>query len=355
MTIYIAVLVMLIFFMIQKPVEITIGEKSIRSDNIYAVFTFLVLFILAALRYQIGTDYKNYEKAFETYYCQGMDPYWMNFEPGFIALNKGLAMITDDVQLLIVISSLITIFFFAKTYKDNSNDMLFSIFLFITLYFYFSSFNIIRQCIAMAIVFWGTRDILERKPVRYALKIVLASTFHTSSLIMLPFYLLAISKARIALYIFGGGISLLGMCFYDQVIDLVVKILPKYAVYLNFQTESSVFNIVFLCANLMLLILIWNMKSDMEVEVRREYDLYMHTCCCALIFYFLSPFNILFSRVAMYFFMFSTLSVPFCLDYFEEKSAIILKILAALGATAICIYYLYFGVAGVTPYEWIIK
>lgn len=355
MTIYIAVLVMLVFFMIQKPVELTIGEKSIRSDTIYVALTYLVLFILAALRYQIGTDYKNYETAFEMYYCQSMDPYWMNFEPGFIALNKVLAMVTDDVQLLIAIASLITIFFFAKTYKDNSNDVLFSIFLFITLYFYFSSFNIVRQGMAMAIVFWGTRDILERKPVRYAIKIALASMFHTSSLIMLPFYLLAISRARIGLYIFSGGISLLGMCFYDQIMAMVVKILPKYAVYLDFQTESSIFNIVFLCANLMLFILIWNMKDDMEGAVRRKYDLYMHTCCCALIFYFLSPFNVLFSRVAMYFFMFSTLSVPFCLDFFEERSAKILKILVTFGATAICIYYLYFGVAGVVPYEWIIK
>ena len=51
-----------------------------------------------------------------------------------------------------------------------------------------------RQCLALSIAVMGSRYLYERKPFRYLLVILLASTFHLSALIMIPFYFFSTYK-----------------------------------------------------------------------------------------------------------------------------------------------------------------
>lgn len=354
MIIYILLAIIIAVFTTYQKRVWMIGKLTIENRSLYFYFLSIILVVVSSIRYGVGTDYETYKKAFEEFYCQGKNPYWLNFEWGFIMLNKGVALISDNIQSLLALSAIITMAFFVKTYRDNSNDQLFSLFLFVTLYFYATSFNIVRQSIALAIVFWGTKDLMYKKPKSYFMKVVVASLFHTSALIMIPFYFVGVREVKFKLYLFGGICAMVSIFFYSRLMSILVKFVPQYAIYIDYKSDSSILNFIFLILNLFLLIIVWRGKETLQYQKNRQIDIYIHTCCWALLFCLLSPLNILFSRIAMYFFVYSTLSVPYCFDFFDRKSKYLLKCGIVFIAIAIYIYYLYNNVAGVVPYECIL-
>ena len=56
----------------------------------------------------------------------------------------------------------------------------------------------IRQTIAVSlVVFWGYDLILDKKPVKFLLLCLVAMTFHSTAIIMLPFYFVCNYKKTI--------------------------------------------------------------------------------------------------------------------------------------------------------------
>ena len=54
---------------------------------------------------------------------------------------------------------------------------------------YFMMYNIGRQFLALAIVFAGTKEIVDRKPVKYLIYVLLATLFHSTAILTLFLYL----------------------------------------------------------------------------------------------------------------------------------------------------------------------
>lgn len=79
--------------------------------------------------------------------------------------------------------------------KRNSSYILFSLFLFFTLYFYESSLNIMRQYMALAIAFAAITN-KQKKILHYIIAVLIAATIHYSALVMLV--LLIVDKLNIS-------------------------------------------------------------------------------------------------------------------------------------------------------------
>lgn len=54
--------------------------------------------------------------------------------------------------------------------------------------FYSFSLNLLRQSIAMSIIFWSYNYIVERKPIKFCVSVVIAAGFHLTAAIMLLLY-----------------------------------------------------------------------------------------------------------------------------------------------------------------------
>ena len=125
----------------------------------------LPLMLLSAFRYGIGTDY------FNTYYygyerVVAGDNY-DNFEIGFKALILFLSKFFDNPQILFVVTSVLFAYFVYEAIFENSNDVFFSIFLLISMRFYFMSMNVVRQFVGMAIVLYATKYIFKKKYIKF--------------------------------------------------------------------------------------------------------------------------------------------------------------------------------------------
>lgn len=163
-------------------------RKSSKPLNLFFVLlTLLTPSIFAGLRYGIGTDYFNYLNGFNNIkYNLGS-----NTEFLYYLLNKVVASLGLGFQTVLFISSFITTMFIYLAlyrYRHKVNIGL-GMFVYILL-FYQISFNGIRQIIAMAILLFSIKYILERRLLFFTLAILLAMGFHKTAILFYPFYFL---------------------------------------------------------------------------------------------------------------------------------------------------------------------
>lgn len=305
----------------------------------------VVLVIIAGFRYDTGTDYSTYYHYYDNIRKGGEPWSWMSFEWGFILLNKAIGLFYFAPEVYMFIVSTITVFLILYTCNSMSLDRMMSMLLFVTLYFYFSSFNILRQYLAIAIVFFSITFIKKGKLIPYILCIVLASLFHKTALIMLPLYF--VSYRRFSLPIQG---IFLGFCLFiallgRPIITLIVSFFPKYSVYADFEAGSAWFNLGVLCVVYALAL-----YSQRKRKFTNRDHLYLNVCVIALGLMLLTYCNVLFARMAMYYYVFTILTLPHFIGRLKKKYRFPAKVAAAIMACMVCVYYLLHNNDGVVPY-----
>lgn len=118
-------------------------------------------------------------------------------DTGFYCLSALIRIfITKDPRIYLLILAAIQGGILAWFYRKYSTDYVVSIFLFVASTDYISwMYNGIRQFTAVTITLLGIGMVLKKKYIPSILLILLASTFHKSALLMIPFIFLAQGKA----------------------------------------------------------------------------------------------------------------------------------------------------------------
>ena len=147
-------------------------------------YTFICAFILSAfcgLRGKdIGVDTIYYFK-FWSYIRELGISYGSDI--GFSAISYFLMRIFKDPYYLQVIFATITNFFITYRLWDFRKEASFPIMLFFYMVVYYPySFNIIRQFLAISLIFWATHFIEKGEYKKYIVANIIASTIHASAL-----------------------------------------------------------------------------------------------------------------------------------------------------------------------------
>lgn len=133
---------------------------------------------VSILRFDVGYDYFSYYLSI----LSGDE----KFEPlSQLIFDWGQYMGYPPLSFMII--GLLTYYFVFSTLLKYSSNLFIGVMTYVCL-FYLTSFGIIRQTLGAAIIFWGVRYIYQHSFVRYALVCVLASLFHTSSLVGIVIY-----------------------------------------------------------------------------------------------------------------------------------------------------------------------
>ncbi len=192
-----------------EPLRLRIDRSgkivSISRKNIAVFLSFLPMFLVSALRFHVGGDYVGYERIFRNVQ-EGTDIY---AEPGFGLLNKLVIWYSGDIQWVYALSAAVTlILLFYGIYRYSPSPAM-SLYLFVTMGYFFSSFNILRQFIAVSILFAGFRFLKEGRFVPYLALVLVAMTFHKTAIVMIPLYFLVRLRLKQSYMITLG---LLGLC-----------------------------------------------------------------------------------------------------------------------------------------------
>lgn len=156
----------------------------------YYTFTatvFLIIFIISAIRYDVGVDYLNYIHIYEYIL------YEERIEPAYYLLNRVLYYLEANSQWVFVISSLI---FTALTIKSYPRKKAWIFHLGIILIFYLHSFNIVRQSIATAFCLLAVSNYLVGNRKKFFILTIIGSLFHISALSILTVGSVAIIPLR---------------------------------------------------------------------------------------------------------------------------------------------------------------
>jgi len=245
MLIYIALIFNILFF----GILFNVNHKR-RIKKIYTIFIFLSMSIVTALRSpMVGADTMQYYNSFlmikNIEYNQLSSA--IHYELGFSVLCKLLNYITPNPQILIVITSVFIIFSFTRFIYMNSANIVMSFFIFISLNYYFSYMNIMRQALAIAILLFGYEYLKRKKYVKYCLVVYLASQFHLSASIAIVLIIFSICKFKKKSLIISLIIAPIFFLMDRKILQIGVNVFPQYTVYIDGQYDvSNYFGSVFL-------------------------------------------------------------------------------------------------------------
>ncbi|MBE0471496.1 MAG: EpsG family protein [Methyloprofundus sp.] len=201
---------------------------------------FLLVFVPAAIRYDIGTDYLNYLAIYEgTSAIKTLEPYKFK-EPLFYFVNWFLKSIDAHFQWMFAAFAFIFTAAAFKAYPRKNAWLLHFLFFSMLLFF---SFNGLRQAVALSLSFLALFHFFERRYFWFFALNIVGATFHQSALFITATGLAALIplgihlKTRIAPFVFIGfiGFTYISMSvvlvYLEQILNLVG--LTKYAGYFS--------------------------------------------------------------------------------------------------------------------------
>ena len=214
----------------QKQMTSNMTTKSRRSVQIqclvFAILTFLPMFLINSLMKNVGTDYTNYYVYFQRIISGQNQEVDFTYKLICLILNKlGLGF-----QWVFVIYSAISYSLLIACIKKYSSNYAVSYLMFyLNGYFATLGLHQIRQFVAVMLVFLGYSYISSKDPLKYFVCIGLASAFHFTALIMIPFYWILGKKWRSSAYVIGIIILLPFNLFYSEIMTwLFATFLPRY-------------------------------------------------------------------------------------------------------------------------------
>ena len=183
------------FFLYSSVAVVTVGImcKKNEVDRAGSIFVVIVLAIFAGCRYSVGTDFRTY-----IWIWQRISGYtWKEFfgslgfaEWAFQLATRLTYMIGGRVLSFGLLSGAFVVFVILAL-KENYANISWSVSLFVFLFaYYFPSFNITRQFLAVGIVFWGLKFVYEDKGWAFLFVIIIATGVHTSALLGLALWFL---------------------------------------------------------------------------------------------------------------------------------------------------------------------
>jgi len=297
----------IIFLLVVLLLSWGITKNYCGYKMLYWILLVLALILFEGLRdMSVGTDTGGYSRSFM--YGRG----WMgkNYdfsnlkflldEPLFALVNRvGLLFSSNYVGLLIT-TALIHTICVMYSIKENSMNVIASLFTFITLSFYLFGFAAIRQSIALCVYMLSFKYLYSRQFLKYCGVVIIAALCHKSVIVAIPVYFIAnlqFSKKTIAIISLSGVI--IGMLM-PYLLEIGSSVEDRYAYYLKNVRGGEMLMLFAVC---LAAFFIYARKNISEDNLTR-YDVNLNMVIVSAVIYvtvFLTKSNTELNRFAMFF------------------------------------------------------
>lgn len=278
------------------------------------VFSFLLLIVFSAIRYDVGTDFQTYLNVTSGLTDIRINNY-MLFEPlNVLLITMGYWI--KSPQFYFIIGALITNTLIYFTIKNYSRDKILSIICYVGFpMLYLESMNVIRQFIAISIVIYSVKYIFDEKPLKFMLSVAIAMLFHITAIVAFPLYYIYkknfSAKQNLLLLI----LSFLG----GKLIMTLLSLLPyfsKLSYYLKSQQEG--YFIVFVVSLILNLLHIYFFKRLAAKDSKQIFYISVFNFGLSIFFLFYK-IPVIAGRFFFYFFPFLILILPAYKEIFRQK------------------------------------
>lgn len=279
-----------------------------KKDNIILIIVALSLpILLAGFRgIDVGTDTAHYLALYNSIKSMGF--FVLFVEPSFYIISQ-IAIIFGSFQGVLVIYQLLTVLFIYKFAKKYDGKIaLWLVFLLYYFIFYNASLNIMRQCLAMSYFIYTTTFLKAGKTKKYFIFSIIGILIHSTEILAAIIYFIIFkisfshSRKRIihiltfilTLFILLISFNLILNSIESVNLDFIDSKVVAYT-----QSDSKVNTIYILSSAFMFLI----MLLSYHYKVMSKSNIYLLCCVisCEFAFTLLGSYNVVFSRVGLYF------------------------------------------------------
>lgn len=282
---------------------------------IITVIFIMILILSGGREIYIGTDTYNYHKIFEIINFHDYPPEEITWEPLYVYLNKSIYFFNGDAYLLIFVSAFISIgLVFYFIIKESKNKYL-SIILYICIFGYLFTFNVVRQSIAVGFFLIAMYNLNNNNKYFYIYSII-AFLFHYSVIVVILIYFIfsLINRKIFILTIWLISLFIISNPIFTSIIlepfiNLFSSILPfKYQEYFGELLYQPGLSLKVLFYQIMF-IMYYYVLSINKIELIK-YNKYIKMSMISIIlhnyFFYLEFFN----RFSIYFEIFNIIAIP---------------------------------------------
>lgn len=213
-----------------------------KNVHIHKIPFFLILFF-GLIRYDTTTDYSAYVVAFWDI-KKGVYDGW--FEPGFVAFNKLFTFSIWGFVPLLMVSLFIP---YAQIYKILKREKILVIgsFVFLTFGYFIRFENIVRQGISMGIFYYSLNYAINKKITKYSICVLISFLFHTSSIVLIPYYFLIrfFIDRKINTFFYGALILISYTLYINDVFKLIlISLISKIPILQTLISDAILLNAI---------------------------------------------------------------------------------------------------------------
>lgn len=326
-------IVLLIFSYINFFLYINVKSKIAKNFLLFILLIFLVIpfcFREYFFPLTMGNDYYNYKLWFEDLTLSKINSI------NNIGFNLFIIFIKKIYNNFIFFLFCCGIFYnyliikFIQNNLKNHNQQLFAYIIYICVV-YFSSYNILRQCLSCSIFLCSLKYIKNKEKFKYISLILIASSFHISSISLLFLYPYLNNKK----YLLKKNMIIIFFIFsyvkFDELINLINYFLKtlfninyenRYDILMFKEILNYIPALIFLFIYLSLLILNYKNKGKFQENLDLSF--------LSLIIIILGTKNIIFARLSAYYIPLTILFLPLISNLFNKENKRIYNIVISL-------------------------
>ena len=299
----------IIFVILAITIVYALGRKTKLNKRRCVQVATVVLTCFSGFRsYQMG-DVFHYAYAFQTCTAPGwtLDPE-SNDTIGLQLFFHGAGSIGLDFQAcLFIIAAFAAITLGILVYKYSPSPF-WSYAMYLGMGFYISSFNILKQVIAMGFIVLAMICVLENKPVRFVLLVLMASLFHIPSMIFLVVYPFAKKKIDTMYFALVALAIVLVFVFRNQIVEQASTL--YYEGDMTFESTEAIGGRAIMMAAILAFGLLMRPLRGYD----KTYSQIFNVMILATIVQTFSVYDNVFSRLADYFYQFIVVFIPLILQ-----------------------------------------
>lgn len=308
--------------------------RAARRWTVFDVAAVTVLIAFSGLRYDVGTDYPTYELVFNS---MNPDDWASDFaestqEVGYTLLMLVIKSFTEDPKALFWVAAVLTVLPVYLGIKRLSMEPGFAVALFIA-FEYTSSFNALRQYIAIALLFLAWTYLGKRNVVFWVLALI-ALSFHMTAILAIV-VMLVVRRWRptvqTTLFFLGGAlVAAAGVRAAPFLVSFLEVLNPRYGDYLE-SGQTGIGSYLSIVAYLAMLVLVVFVGSRRAPLTRLDSQLAV-LVLAGVALMIVGTQAIVLSRLSGYFGIFVIVLVPNRIGKMQDRTLITLLVLLAAAA-----------------------
>ncbi|MBQ8175463.1 MAG: EpsG family protein [Oscillospiraceae bacterium] len=352
-------MVYIIAFMFSLIIHMAVSDKQFAingtvdknlTNSMKATLAMFPIFIIAAVRYDVGVDYNYaYTKQFD-YTLNGI-----YFEPRgalFQFLVEICTKLSSDYAILFVVTSWIIYYFFLLGVYKYSENIYLSFILFGAIGIYFYTLNQVRQFIVVAVII-SIIDYVYTNKKAFLIVCVIMFFVHSAALegiiLFLVCHILKKKNKKLVFIISASAVVL--SPFFDMLMNYLFPILYSHGLLaygtLSGNVDTSIVNLVFSFLAMAMYLVFDKSKNDLLGVI------YQNTTLIYFVLSVLSDTIPSSERILRFFSPFLILSIPyFLMQIKNKKSRFTVSLFLVLFFLCVTVYVHYFlGYDKVFPYQ----